>query len=221
MGFLGGVWLGAGVALTGFPFLEQDLAQTVREAAVDFASFETPLRACQLARCRGMCCHDGVFVGEEERGVLEAVVAGEHFEERNGRLKTRTVAADEGMLGEEFPSHFPQTRCVFLDENHHCGLQSQAIAEGRHPWFWKPFPCWLHPLGFRREKGTGRPLLSLPQVGDDPAAEEGYPGFASCTPCGKKDSMGPPAWMTLEAELKFLTAVSGRDLWTDFRGSFG
>lgn len=200
------------MALTGFVELEKDLAQTVREAGVDFESFETPIRACELKRCRGMCCHDGVYVGEEEKRVIEEVLEGDFFEKREGRWKTRTVTAEEQLLGEDFPSHFPQTRCVFLDGNHHCRLQSLAMEQGRHPWFWKPFPCWLHPLGFRREKGISRLVLSLPTKGADPAVEEGYPGFASCTTCGKRDEIGEPAWQVLDPELSFLSQIGDRDL---------
>lgn len=200
------------VSFTAFPSLERDLAQTVREAALDHESLQTPIRACELNRCRGMCCHDGVFVGREERGVIGDLFPGEVFEMRGQKMKTRTVVARQDELGEGYPKHFPQTRCVFLDENHYCRLQSQAVEEGMHPWYWKPFPCWLHPLGFQREALTGRPILSLPTEKKDPAGEPGYPGFASCTTCGKLDLQGTPAWKTLEPELRFLSQISGRDL---------
>lgn len=192
--------------------------RTVREAALDHSSFETPIRACELSRCRGMCCHDGVFVGTEERQVISDLEEGDFFESRNGRWKTRTSAAGEVNLGEGFPQHFPKTRCVFLDENHHCRLQSRALAEGKHPWYWKPFPCWLHPLSFRRKAVSGRPILSLPTSEDEPSAEKGYPGFASCTTCGKADEKGQPAWQVLELELQFLSQMSGRDLMGELRG---
>ncbi|MGJ8724787.1 MAG: hypothetical protein ACSHYB_09545 [Roseibacillus sp.] len=204
--------------MTGFPLLESDLARTVREAALDYESFGALIRACDLRRCRGMCCHDGVFVGAEEREVMSEVLPGPHFEQRGGRWKTRTVAAGKEALGEGFPGHFPKTRCVFLDGNDYCGLQSRAMAEGKHPWFWKPFPCWLHPLGFRRGEASDRPILSLPTLGEDPAAGEDYPGFASCTTCGKADSEGEPAWKVLEPELRFLSDISGRDLVAELRG---
>lgn len=207
-----GAWLISGVALTGFPELERDLAEAVREARLDGESLQTPIRVCELTRCRGMCCHDGVFVGKEERQVIGELMEGDFFEKREGRWKTRTVTAEKEMLGEGYPAHFPETRCVFLDEQHYCRLQSRALEEGRHPWFWKPFPCWLHPLGFRKDDSSGRRVLSLPRTGQDPAAEEGYPGFTSCTTCGKKDELGAPAAQTLAAELDFLAEVSGRNL---------
>ena len=200
------------MGLTGFPKLETDLAQTVREAALDYESFQTPLRACDLSRCKGMCCHDGVFVGREEREVIEGVFEGDYFEKRGTRLKTKTSPAEDQLLGEGYATHFPKTRCVFLDEHHHCRLQSLAMREERHPWFWKPFPCWLHPLGFRRQKDSGRPLLSLPSLAAERERGEAGPSFAPCTTCGKRDEGGRPAWQVLQGELSFLSEISGRNL---------
>lgn len=202
----------AEMSLTGFPLLEKDLALTVRECSLDVAALQTPLLPCDLARCRGMCCHDGVYLGAEEQAVIGAQFEGDFFEKRGGKSKTRTLPADGAQLGEGFPSHFPKTRCVFLDESHHCQLQSRALAEGKHPWYWKPFPCWLHPLGFRKGDPSQRPMLSLPTRESDPAEESGYPGFASCTTCGVRDEGGQPAWQTLRAEFAFLSEISGRDL---------
>ena len=208
------------MSLTGFPLLEKDLALTVRECVLDVESLQTLVKACDLARCRGMCCHDGVFVGKEEQQVISGLLTGEHFVERNGKTKTRTQPAGTGELGEGYPAHFPKTRCTFLDENHHCRLQSRAMDEGHHPWFWKPFPCWLHPLSFQKDR-SGRAVLALPTARHDPAAESGYPGFASCTTCGKADEDGRPAWQVLAPELTFLSQISGRDLLAPFAAEFG
>ena len=159
-----------------------------------------------------MCCHDGVYLGAEEQQVVAGVYEGDFLETRKGRVKTRTVEAGQNLLGDGYPTHFPKTRCVFLDEEHRCRLQLKATAEDRHPWFWKPFPCWLHPLGFLQEESSSRPILSLPTLAKDPAKKEGYPGFASCTTCGRREESGPPAWETLLVELTFLSEISGRNL---------
>jgi hypothetical protein len=44
------------------------------------------------------------------------------------------------------PSHYGNTSCAFLRDDHKCALQTAAITEGLHPWAWKPFYCVLHPL---------------------------------------------------------------------------
>lgn len=200
------------MSFTGFPLLERDLAQTVRECTLDVESLQTQLKACDLARCGGMCCHDGVFLGREEQAVIANMSEGNPFEQVGHRVKTRTIPASEAQLGEGFPAHFPKTRCLFLDDKHLCRLQSRALAEGKHPWYWKPFPCWLHPLGFRNGGPMERPILSLPTREQDPATAPGYPGFAPCTTCGAASESGQPAWQVLHRELKFLSELSGRDL---------
>lgn len=211
------------MSLTGFPYLEEDLRLAVRQADLDYESFQIPLQPCELNRCKGMCCHDGVFIGAEEQAVIAAVVEPAesreiYFEEREGRVKTRTIKVGEEWHGEGYPAHFPSTRCVFLDDQHHCYLQSQAMAEGCHEWFWKPFPCWLHPISLRkREAGARRYILSLPSLADDPASAQEYPGFASCTTCGKRERQGDPAWMVLRKELEFLGLIAGRDLIAELR----
>lgn len=205
---------------TAFPLLEQELARQIREASLDHEAFETLLAPCDLGRCRGMCCHDGVYLGEEERVVIAEVAGREDLcEHREGRLKTRTVAAREEQLGEGFPAHFPHTRCALLDDQHHCLLQKKALAVGRHPWFWKPFPCWLHPLTIIRDPGDRqRPRLTLPTAAQEPARKAGYPGFASQTSCGRAAAGGVPAWQALRAELAFLSQISGRNLVRELGG---
>lgn len=206
------------MSLTGFPILEKDLAQVVRECVLDVAALQTLVKACDLQRCRGMCCHDGVFLGAEEQAVIGELTRESPFDTVAGKTKTRTVAASPKQLGDQFPAHFPKTRCVFLTDNHFCQLQKRALTEGRHPWYWKPFPCWLHPLGFRQDRMRRHRVLSLPTPQKDPAATASYPGFASCTTCGRQDGEGQPAWQVLRAELAFLSEIGGRDLLSELQG---
>jgi len=217
---------------TAYPGVEAVLARQVREAALDHEAFELPLRVCELSRCRATCCHDGAVLDAEElegiggalarhRGRLDAY--GWHHPEpvvrEPGRGRTATVPAADHELAEDFPSHFPRTRCVFLDGAHRCVLQRLAIDAGRHPWWWKPVSCWMHPLLLRPPADAGRPLLTLARPGRDPASGEGYPGFGSCTPCGVARPAGPPAWQTLRGELELLGRIGRRDLLGELGGS--
>lgn len=199
--------------------VERELARQVREAALDHEAFTMPLRVCELSACRATCCHDGVFLDAEQEAGIAGVAGrlekygfhrGEWRERRGGRVKTATVGAGEGMLAEGFPAHFPRTRCVFLDDGHRCLLQRLAVDEGRHPWWWKPVSCWMHPLLLRRR--DGRPWLTLARPGRGPAARDGYPGFGSFTPCGMPCAGGEPAWRALRGELEMLGRIGGRDL---------
>lgn len=207
-----------------------DLARQLREAAVDHAAFQRPLRRCALARCRASCCHDGVVVGTEEEMVIRELVeakrrplAGYGWSEPglgaieepdgdratagfvdsdDGKRRTATRPAETAELADDFPAQFKRSRCVFLDREHRCVLQRLADDEDRHPWFWKPISCWMHPLLLR---AGDRPVLTLPDPADDPE------GFVCCTHCGRTEQDGEPAAVVLIEELEMLRAISGRD----------
>lgn len=182
-----------------FPNSIAQLARQLQEAAVDHEVFEMPLPLCQLHECKATCCHDGVVISDEEAEVLgEEIVT-----LPDGRKKTRTVEASIDQRADDFPAHFPKTRCVFLDDQHRCEWQLKSVAEGKHPWFYKPISCWMHPLLVSER--DGRPLLTLRHPEKDEA------NFATHTPCGKLTEGADPARVTLKMELEMLTEISGRD----------
>ena len=210
-------------SITAYPELESELGRQIREAAVDYESFQQKLKICELGKCRATCCHDGVILTEEEvAGIGEALERGEDRLKAYGWRpenwlttssgRSRSVTLEGGSLADDFPAHFPKTRCVFLDEEHRCVLQRLAIDEGQHPWKWKPISCWMHPLVLKPGVRGGRPMLMLPSPGDDPAEKSSYPGFSSCTPCGVAVEDGMPAWQTLKPELELLGTIGRRDL---------
>ena len=208
----------------------QILADQLREAVIDHEAFEQLIRPCELSRCRATCCHDGVYLSGEEAGRIRKLV-NEHGEELagyglslpddpmvslEGKLKTATRAAEEGELAEDYPAHFPKTRCVFLDREGRCGIQRLSMEQGRDAWFDKPLTCWIHPiviLPVNRERL--RPVVTLVSPESDPQKKEGYPGFASCTHCGRPDQDGKKARQAREvlaAELEMMGKISGRDI---------
>lgn len=216
---------------TAYPGIEETLSRQLREAALDHEAFTMRLKACELPKCRATCCHDGALLTDEEMaGIGEAVeghrdllasygwTAEQYLTETGRQGRTVTLEADGEALAEDFPQHFPKTRCVFLDPQHRCVLQRLAMDTARHPWWWKPVSCWMHPLLLRPPAGSDRPLLTLARPGSDPAAENGYPGFGSCTPCGVETADGLPAWQTLRPELELLGKISGRDLVRELGG---
>ena len=216
--------------LIAFPSIQNELARQVREARVDHEAFEKPLKLCELADCRATCCHDGVFLETEEREVIANVIvtrsdrlaaygweAPEIFQQmEDGRWKSVTLPEDSPARS--FPAHFPKTRCVFLDSGHRCVLQRLAMDEGRHPWFWKPVSCWMHPLLLKPGRHGGRPELTLATPENDPAVQPGYPGFSAFTPCGMSCKNGPPARQTLAAELELLGNLAGRNVSGELAG---
>ena len=179
------------------------LARLLVEAALDHAAFEQPVSLCKLSACRATCCHDGVILSEEEARIL-----GEHsdgIENREGQWRTKTREANQSELAIEFPTHFPRTRCVYLDDQHRCEWQLRSVQEGGHPWFYKPISCWMHPLILKEREG--RMVLTLL------SEEEDSNRFASFTPCGRSRRGGVPAREGLRAELEMLGAISGRDFY--------
>lgn len=187
------------MSCSAFPQSIAQLARQLQEAAVDHESFEMPLPLCQLHECKATCCHDGVVISDEEAQVLgEDIVT-----LPDGRKKTRTVEASADQQADDFPAHFPKIRCVFLDDQHRCEWQLKSVAEGKHPWFYKPISCWMHPLLVSER--DGRPLLTLRHP------EKDETNFATHTPCGKLKEGAEPARVTLKMEFEMLSEISGRD----------
>lgn len=222
-------------AITACPETLAWLGDVVSAMAVDAASLRRPLRRCDLAVCRGTCCHDGVYLGPEEAGMLRRVVAEsrDELEAMGLGLPEQTVVygswrgtvsgpktavrsvAKHGVVA-DYPAHFPETACVFLLPDARCALQALAMQRGLPPWFYKPLTCWMHPLaidGIEEE----RPVLVLHDESSDPQRFPDYDGFVSRTHCGRTCAGGEPAWRVLEEELRFLGGLGGRDLVAEMR----
>jgi G:T/U-mismatch repair DNA glycosylase len=127
--------------------------------------------------------------------------------------KTATRRAERGELATDFPQHFEKTRCVFLDEQGRCGIQRLCMEDQLGDWYLKPLTCWIHPIVILPETSErSRPLITLVNAENDPQKTDAYPGFASCTHCGRAEESGAPAWQVLEKELRALGELAGRDL---------
>lgn len=199
---------------TTFAETAQGLARQLAEAAVDHRAFEQPLPVCELARCRATCCHDGVVLSEEEARMLTSLGGGDGVVTReDGQFGTKTIPAKVGELGEDYPAHFKKTRCVFLDPEHRCHWQLKAVSEGKHPWFYKPISCWLHPVLLAKQ--DGRALVTIRSREDDETE------FASQTPCGRATEGAPPARESLGMELKMLGDLSERDFYGELNAPPG
>ncbi len=214
--------------ITAFSETAANLKRQLEEAAIDYLAFEQTIRPCELSRCKATCCHDGVYLTDEEFGILEHVVAEyreeliamiphlpespfESVAERSGN-KTRTRSAQPAELADDYPVHFPKTKCVFLDDQHRCALQRLSLSLNKNPWFYKPITCWMHPVTLALGKRGERSILTLFSSKNDPQKSGTYPGFASCTHCGREDAKGLPASEVLKGELSALMSIGGRDM---------
>ena len=220
------------MAHTAYSETAKILAEQLHEALIDHEAFEKKVKACDLTVCRATCCHDGVYLSDEEAEGLQNFmdVHGDQLTEyglslpdepvikvRGGSsLKTAIREAEEGELANDYPKHFPKTRCVFLDREGRCGIQRLSMergAAGTDAWFDKPLTCWIHPIVILPANAErSRPLVTLVSAQDDPQKAEGYPGFVSCTHCGRADDGGKKARQVLAAELEMLGQIAGRDI---------
>jgi len=162
------------------------------------------LKACDLAQCEGMCCHDGAWLLPEEVARLRRLVfrrrsalpglPDRFLEPVPGGHKTAT--RPHTYASPTFPAHFPKTRCVFCLPDARCALQVLAEADGVDRWAYKPRACWMHPL---RDGATG-PLPPPADPADDWDRSPGYPGYVTFTECGRDRADGAPWEEALAAE---------------------
>jgi hypothetical protein len=216
------------MSLTAFPQTEATLRQQFAGAKFDVASLRRPLSSCDLTVCKGMCCHDGVYLEDDEAEVIaklalseadffrdqglslpDAVVVHGNFHGLMEGPKTATVPRKWRGRVADYPVHFEDTACCFLLDDGRCGLQVLSMARGRHRWYYKPTGCWLHPLTTHYSPGA---TIGLHDERSDPYRLPDYDGFVSRTFCGGCSSQGPPAFETLREELTFLGAILDRDL---------
>jgi hypothetical protein len=214
----------AGRGLTAFREAEASLRARCRNASIQPAEFQRKLSRCSLAACRGTCCYDGIAVDDDTAAVLErlATERAADFAEIGLQLPDTIIVNSEWRgvrsrktavrpfpfrsLVADFPTHFNETACVFLLGDGRCGLQAIAEKDGAHPWFYKPFACWLHPIKMTEA------AIHLYDEASDPNRFPGYDGFVCNTHCGRTSACGSPAAEVLKDELDFLGRLLDRDL---------
>lgn len=209
---------------TAFTATARHVRQLLKKSTVDEEALSRSLKRCDLASCHGTCCHDGVYLNPDEaRTIGKLATDFADFFNVNGielpanpvvrgssqgvsGLKTATKPVQMDELAEDYPQHFELTNCVFLMDDARCSLQLLSEELGEHPWHYKPFTCWMHPLSI--DNGE----LTIHSRENDPQNLPDYPGFVSQTPCGKADSCGQPACDVLREEIDALSQIAGRDL---------
>jgi hypothetical protein len=216
--------------MTVFAKAEASLRQRLQTAAIDGREFQRPLARCSLSHCRGTCCHDGVPVDDDTADVVQrlATERAADFRELGLSLPNGVIVENEWRgavskktavrpfpfrsLVREYPDHFEETACVFLLDDGRCGLQVLAQRDGEHPWHYKPFACWLHPIKITNS------AIHLYDEASDPQRYPGYDGFVSRTFCGRTAHDGCPAAELLKNELQYLGRILNRDLLAEVQG---
>jgi hypothetical protein len=216
-------------SLTAFGRAETSLRERCADASVDVDEFQRELSRCSLATCRGTCCYDGIAVDDDTAAALERLVAERATDLADIGLELpQTVIVENEWRGvtsrktavkpfpfrslvPDFPPHFNETACVFLLRDGRCGLQAMAINDGKHPWYYKPFACWLHPIKLSAS------AIRLYDEATDPDVFPGYDGFVCRTHCGRTSPCGESAARLLSEELQFLGKLLDRDLVNEVR----
>lgn len=170
------------------------------------------LRKCDMKKCPGYCCYDGVYLREGEEENLKQVIkdhpsdftmsAEQYFMDGNweNRVIGRKTAVRPFKYPSDFPKHFNQTKCIFSDAKGLCLLQKIAIREKKHPWTYKPCACCLFPLTVDKEKAIPPPNKGEK---DDCYVDENYPGYATSLPCGQDCSEGNDWHEVLAEEIDY------------------
>src|SRR2546421_1398140 len=199
--------------VTAFHESEAALREHFSDVTLDSAEFERKLTRCSLATCRGMCCYGGVSVDNATADTLQrlAIERASDFRDMGLTLPELVVASTEwhGVVGRitalkpfpfrslvsEYPVHYDETGCVFLLHDSRCSLQVLAEKDGKHPWYYKPFSCWLLPIKIYDGE------IHLYDYSTDPFRFPDYDGFISCTFCGRTSEGGRLVVEVLEPEL--------------------
>jgi hypothetical protein len=222
-------------SITAYPDDEASLRRRMNGGPVDTGSFQRLVARCEISTCRGMCCYDGVYVSPESAAVIEQVTT-EHagffagldlrlpdrvtvegdWPWKRGGLKTAVKHRAFSKTVNGFPPHFTDTACVFLTGDGRCSLQLLSVHLGRHPWYYKPMKCWMHPVTL---EGESRAVLLLHNERTDPYRFPGYDGFVSQIFCGRTCPGGAPAAAVLAEELTFLSRIVGRDVLAEAAGA--
>lgn len=118
-----------------------------------------PIQRCKLSECKGACCVFGVWVDLREVDDImrnaatilphmpeDARVPGEWFAAVEDDDKRSPSGKVIHTAVENRPDHHKGTACIFCLADGKCALQVAALANGLHPWRFKPFYCVLHPL---------------------------------------------------------------------------
>ena len=219
--------------LDALPETKRYFKRRLTRAAIDYESFGKPMKLCDLHNCCGQCCYDGVCLDDDEERYLTAILEAHPVFFKELKLTPENAFEDAEFLDTptrktqerkfkypkraKLPKHFSHTRCCFRYEDGRCSLQSLAMEHGEHPWAYKPFSCWLHPISLERGNKT---ILWVPGKENDHLKEPGYPGYAPFTPCGAEIKGGEPGYEVMEEELQTLGEIVGRDFYTEIKTYF-
>lgn len=153
------------------------------------------IRPCDMTKCSGYCCYDGVYLRPDEEvlitnfiqnnkgtfphEVTSYIIDGNWHDLVSGRK----TSVKQYSYNTDFPAHFTQTKCIFSDKNGLCVLQLLCTEKLWHPWKIKPMSCWFFPLCTEDNR-----IIPPPKLGEEDRMhiDDTYPGYITCLHCGKE-----------------------------------
>jgi hypothetical protein len=116
--------------------------------------------------CSSACCSGGVYadIADRDRILADKEIIKKYMDGTQS-LDDATWFDAIDEEDDDFPSGWcvgtsvVNDKCVFLNSAGHCSLQSAAMGEGKHKWFWKPFYCVLYPVEVSSKVVSFDPML--------------------------------------------------------------
>jgi hypothetical protein len=107
--------------------------------------------SCNLKKCKGRCCRDGVGIDTEEMKIIlsnkELFIPLLEKHKRNPSLWFEEQSDDSDFpSGTSVDTTVKDGGCIFLEKSSGCVLETVALRAGLHRWTYKPFYCILYPL---------------------------------------------------------------------------
>lgn len=168
------------------------------------------MQRCVLHNCYGACCVFGVWADEREMNDILANAAliipnmppgrespADWFASYQDKDEFSPSKLVVHTAVETVPEHYGGTACIFCLADGKCALQVAAMANGLHPWRFKPYYCILHPLDLDDE---GR--ITVDET-EEMVHEEGS--------CLQSADHPIPLVETFEEELRYLLGDKGYD----------
>lgn len=117
--------------------------------------------------CCGKCCRGGVYLSLDEKGkILENRELIKQYMDETQPINDDLWFANELIEDADFPNHVCDStnvhndKCVFLQKDNKCSLQSLALDKGFHKWSLKPLYCVAFPVVITNNELTFDDFLS-------------------------------------------------------------
>ena len=128
------------------------ISDVKKKFLVDIESLRTTFPvSCDLSKCGGKCCKDGVGIDVREMDVILAnkllFIPYMKKNKQDPSLWFECPGEDDDYpSGRYIDTRVMEGNCIFHDDTHGCAMEAAAMKLGLHRWTYKPLYCLLYPL---------------------------------------------------------------------------